>query len=124
MQVNKKKLKKVICINILLFLLLIGYYFLNHNWGVKIVCPFYTLTGLLCPGCGITRCLFSILQLEFKKAFLYNRLVFILLPFFLGYYLYNIYNYVLNKKRVEIPNWLVIILLIITLSFGVIRNII
>ena len=124
MQINKKKLRKVIYTNILLFLLLIIYYFLNRNFGFKIVCIFHELTGLLCPGCGITRCLFSIISLDFKKAFYYNQFVFILLPFFIVYYFYNIYNYVLDRKRKEVPNFILISIFIVMTIFTIVRNVI
>lgn len=97
---------------------------MNHNLGFKIVCLFHEITGLLCPGCGITRCLFAILNLDFKRAFYYNQLVFILLPLFGIYYIMNIYRYLLDKKRIEVPNYIVVILLFITLIFGVVRNLI
>lgn len=125
MQINKKKFKKVIYINILLFIILIGYYFLNKYYGVKILCPFNKLTGLLCPGCGITRCLFSIINLDFKKAFYYNQLVFVFLPFFIFIYLYNTYDYVFERKKpIKVPDKVGILLVVLTIAFGIIRNII
>lgn len=125
MQINKKKFKKVIYTNILLFILLIGYYLLNKYLGFKILCPFNALTGLLCPGCGITRCLFSIINLDFKKAFYYNQLVFVFLPFFIIIYLYNTYDYICERKKpIKIPDKFGIFLIILTILFGIIRNII
>lgn len=35
-------------------------------------CPFYMLTGLQCPGCGIQRALHSLLHLDFRAAWHYN----------------------------------------------------
>lgn len=64
-----------------LFLVAVAYYFANLWWGFSISCPFYRLTGWYCPGCGITRLLFSIMSGDFYHAFRYNPLVFILLPF-------------------------------------------
>lgn len=43
-------------------------------------CPFNRLTGLKCPGCGITRMILSLLRLDFKTAFFYNPAVFCLVP--------------------------------------------
>lgn len=45
---------------------------------LRIPCLFYEITGLLCPGCGITRMFASIARFEFEKAFMYNGLCFIL----------------------------------------------
>ena len=36
-------------------------------------CPFSYLFGLSCPGCGMTRAFFSLLQLRFAEAFYYTR---------------------------------------------------
>jgi hypothetical protein len=122
----KYRIKKVISFNTILLIIFIGYYFLNTKFNLKIYCPFYKLTNLFCPGCGITRCLFSILKLDFKSAFNYNMLVFILLPFLIIYYIYLSYIYILEKENKiikKIPNYLYYILIIITISFGILRNI-
>ena len=125
LQLNKKRLKRVICRYILLFLLFLGYYLLNKLTGFCIFCPINHFTGYLCPGCGVTRCLFSILELHFEKAFYYNQLVFILLPFFSFYCLYNTVDFVFEKNNpIRIPNYVMIPLLIIVIAFGVVRNII
>ncbi|MFT3990256.1 MAG: DUF2752 domain-containing protein [Luteolibacter sp.] len=43
-------------------------------------CVFRNTTGLLCPGCGMTRATYSTLHGQFYQAFRYNPLGFILLP--------------------------------------------
>ena len=122
-----KRLIRVIKSYIIILLLFVSYFFINKYTGFGIPCPFHKVTGLLCPGCGITRCLFSILQLHFTEAFHYNPLVFIYLPFIIAYILYKDYLYVYDKKDkilVKIPNIFTYILLIITIAFGIIRNLI
>lgn len=124
MQINKKRLKKVIYSGILLFALFIGYYLANKFLGFGIECPINHYTGYLCPGCGITRCLFSILELHFEQAFHYNSLVFVLLPFFAIYCGYNIFDYIFERnKPIVLPNYLVNFLIVIVIMFGIIRNI-
>src|SRR6266478_9480238 len=49
-------------------------------------CPFRTLTGLNCPGCGTTRCLHQLLHGHFVAAFELNPLMVLTLPL-LGYFL-------------------------------------
>jgi hypothetical protein len=44
------------------------------------LCPFRYLTGLPCPGCGLTRGLSSLLHLHFARAFDYHPLAYFLLP--------------------------------------------
>jgi hypothetical protein len=41
---------------------------------VAIGCPFRLLTGIPCPGCGMTRAFLSAFQLDFRSAFLYHPL--------------------------------------------------
>lgn len=113
---KKKRIIKVI----ILFALCLTIPYLN------IPCIFNKITGLYCPGCGITRMFIDILHFNFKDAFYHNMLVFILLPFITALVIYQIYLYINNKiddKTNKIPNWIMISLLIITLSFGVLRNI-
>lgn len=120
----QERLRNVIKKNALLIGILIGYYFFNRLTHISIPCFFKLISGFECPGCGITRCLFSILELDFKKAFNYNQLVFIMLPFFTIYYIYKTYMYIVNKKeKIIISDSFRILLLIIVIIFGIIRNI-
>ncbi len=123
----KQRLRKVITIYLCLLLMFIAYYIINKTTGFYIPCIFHELTGLDCPGCGITRCLFNIINLNFKEAFLVNPLVFIYLPFIIAYFLYKSYLYIFNKKDkilVKIPNYVIYIILGITILYGILRNII
>lgn len=43
-------------------------------------CPFHRLTGLDCPGCGLTRATYAGMQGRFAEAFRLNPLGVILLP--------------------------------------------
>lgn len=43
-------------------------------------CPFRALTGVICPGCGITRGLHHLLHGNLETAFVLNPLLFLLLP--------------------------------------------
>lgn len=43
-------------------------------------CPILWLTGISCPGCGITRAMVAVFRLDFAKAWYYNPTIFYLLP--------------------------------------------
>ena len=121
------RIKKIIRLNIVLQLSLICYYFINKYTGLYIPCIFKIITGFKCPGCGITHLLFHIIKLDLKDAFYDNPLVFIYLPFIIVYYIYQNYLYIYNKKDYivkKIPNFIWIILIVITILYGIIRNII
>ena len=100
------------------------YLILTEKLYIK--CLFNVVTGLYCPGCGITRCIIAIFELDFYQAFRYNALVFILLPFLCIYFIYQSYITIFNKKdklTKKIPNNVYYILLVIVIIFGIIRNI-
>ena len=123
----KKRLQHVIRNYLIILIIFISYFFINKYTGFGIPCLFYEITGYKCPGCGITRCLFAILHLNFKEAFNYNPLVFIYLPFIIAYFIYYDYLYIYNKKDkilVKIPSVFSYILLGITILYGILRNII
>lgn len=87
--------------------MLIFFLYLNKNYGFYIPCLFHKLTNLYCPGCGITRCIVSLLKGNISAAFKYNQLVFILLPFLTVYFIYKIYLYLTNSQDKiikKIPN--------------------
>lgn len=46
-------------------------------------CPLYALTGLYCPGCGSTRCLYSLVHFDLPGAMAMNPLLVVSLPFLL-----------------------------------------
>ena len=113
------KINNKVKIGIILFLLLISYYFLNQKFGIGIPCLFHEITGFYCPGCGITRLFFSLLQLDFYRAFRANPLIFILLIIVIFYYILN----KLCKINITIPSYIYYILLVIVILFGIFRNI-
>lgn len=108
---------------LILISFLIIYFILSELLDVGIPCLFYEITGYYCPGCGITRLLFSLLKLDFYQAFRYNPLIFILI-IITGIYL--LVKFILKKFMnisIEIPNYVYYILLVIVIIFGILRNI-
>lgn len=122
----KKRIVNIILILIVCLFIFIGYFYLNNKYGFSINCLFHKYTGFYCPGCGITRCLFALLKFDFYEAFMYNQLVFILLPFLLFLICYRIYLYIFDKEDKiikKVPNYVWILLLVIVIGFGIVRNI-
>lgn len=115
-------MKKKILICFLLLTLLITYLHLGNKFHIYIDCPIKKLTGLYCPGCGITRMLFAILQLDFYQAFRYNPLLFICLPFFIFFIIESL---ILKKEPLynKIPTKIWIIIIIVFIIYGILRNI-
>ena len=58
-------------------------------------CPIKFLTGISCPGCGMTRAILSALTLDFESAFDYHPLWCVLLPALALIFAFKLYG----KKR-------------------------
>ena len=108
---------------LILISFLIIYFILNELLDVGIPCLFYEITGYYCPGCGITRLLFSLLKLDFYQAFRYNPLIFILIIITVIYWLVKFILKKFMNISIEIPNYVYYILLVIVIIFGILRNI-
>ena len=119
----KNKIKLIIILTISILLLYI-YKYIFQKYHIGIPCIFHEITHLYCPGCGITRAIFSLLELDIKQALKQNLLI-IFLPLIIIY----IINYIkikLNKENVDpskiFPKSIWYILLIITITYGILRN--
>lgn len=102
------------------------YYFMFNELEIVIPCVFHLITGFYCPGCGITRMIFSLIKFDFYQAFRYNPLIFIFIPFILIIFIDLIIKWLIGRKDylyLKINNKMWLILVIITLLFGIIRNI-
>jgi len=119
---NSKKIIKLHIVIVLIGIIYIIWYRLTH---IGIPCVFHTVTGLYCPGCGISRMFFELSQFDFLKAFHNNVLAFILLPYGVFVYIRHMiyimkgkgYKY---KKRHQYISYAILALVI---AFGILRNI-
>ena len=116
-----KNLKNIL---ILIFIILV-YLILGHTFHIYIPCVFHEITGLYCPGCGVTRMLYSLLSGDMYAAFRYNMLLFVCLPIIVFLGINYIYAGFKNKKPLcfKIPNFIWIISIVILLIWMIIRNI-
>lgn len=119
----KNKIKLIIILTISILLLYI-YKYIFQKYHIGIPCIFHEITHLYCPGCGITRAIFSLLELDIKQALKQNLLI-IFLPLII-IYLINYIKIKLNKENVDpskiFPKSIWYILLIITITYGILRN--
>ena len=86
-------------------------------------CIFRKLFNIYCAGCGTTRMIKCIAHLRFKKAFMYNPFMFILLILFLIYLIYFVVLYVTTGKKAFLNYKILIVLAIILLIYMLLRNI-
>jgi hypothetical protein len=122
----KNTLYFVLPVLILTAISVIYYQFNPAKYDVFPKCPFHTLTGLNCPGCGSQRAIYSLLHGDFKKAISYNLLLVIGIPFVLICFYYKMRSLILRKdlrwNLVHYPLALKIFFVVVIL-FWVIRNI-
>jgi hypothetical protein len=100
------------------------YYLIVSFTGFAIPCVFRKITGLYCPGCGVTGMLTHIVRLDFKGAFECNQVLFVISPFILYLLGKMLYGYIrygrLTLKKFDTV--LTFVLIGILLVFGVVRN--
>ncbi len=107
---------------IVLIVIFLIYAVLIISFDIGIPCVFYEITGLYCPGCGITRLCLSLFEGDIYQAFRYNPIIFINLPILFILFVLNIF-FKKNKNIKKITDVIIIFLATITIIFGVIRNI-
>ncbi len=93
-------------------------------------CTLHSTTGLHCPGCGLTRSVYSSLHGEFAQAVAYNLLAPILIPlmFFgvvrgLWLTVFPPANFRASKRSPWLLRWFPAMLAAALIIFGVLRNI-
>ncbi len=102
----------------------LGYAWIVPRFG-GIPCVFRLITGLRCPGCGVTRMCICILHGDFAGAVRENMAVFCMLPAFALLLITRSVDYVRTGRRslFRWENVMAWIMIAVLLAFGVIRNI-
>ena len=92
--------------------------------GLALPCPFHLVTGLLCPGCGVTRMSLALLRLDFAAAWQANPALLLLLPVLAGLLGQVALRYVKTGQARLSPgqNILVWAMVLTLLLYGIGRN--
>ena len=101
------------------------YVFIVLHFHVGLCWPFERLTGLSCPGCGISGLLLHLLGGDVTGAFWCNPVTFCLLPALLALVGYLMYRYVKHGDQ-KVPKWMntaAVVTIGIYLIWGVVRNV-
>lgn len=107
----------IFCIFMILF------FFDPSAYGFYPPCIFRSLTGYYCPGCGSGQALYHLMHGELPKAFYYNPLAVLLLPpCLLAVIIQVVQRRGWKISLPELPAGAVVILLLIVLSFWLVRN--
>jgi hypothetical protein len=90
---------------------------------IRIPCPVFSLTGLECPGCGITRMIAALSRLDFGAAYGYNPFILVTSPLILFCIIYPEVKYIKRGERTlgafAFLPWVEIVL---ALAYAVVRN--
>ena len=94
--------------------------------GLAIPCLFRKVTGLLCPGCGVTGMCVALLHLDWRGAFSCHPVLFVLLLPLTAVLICGAAGYVQNG-RFRFARWQNLILYVSVAAlviFGVVRNLV
>lgn len=122
---RKYRIMLVLCSGLILAAAAAFFHFYS-GFPIPLVCAWYEITGLYCPGCGAGRACRAILQFHFVEAFCYNPVFVLLFPLFGLYFAVRITDWTVtggNHTDRKISVRLLIVILILVLVYGVIRNI-
>jgi uncharacterized protein DUF2752 len=100
------------------------YNFPPNAYGFYPRCPFYAVTHWLCPGCGATRALYSLLHGDWAGALHHNALFTLLTPLFIAWFAFWSYHAMRYDRfqRLSVPREVLLGAGIAVLLFTVTRN--
>ena len=102
----------------------IAYYIFFRLTRIGIKCPFNQITGFLCPGCGLSRMLLALIDLNIPLAIYYNAAAFFLLPFWVAVFISYYYEYI-KYGTVKMRMWykaVLVLTFVVLIVFGIARN--
>ncbi len=99
------------------------YLLLLDMTGIGIPCLFHLVTGLKCPGCGVTTMLLSLFRLDFLSAYRANPFLLLTLPFLVFEILFAGIYLPYRKKRSRANDIVLLVYILAFLAFGILRNV-
>lgn len=93
--------------------------------GIGVPCFIKSITGVKCPGCGISRTILAILTFKFDKVFSYNLIWPLIVFYLLWVYFFCARSYIKKgRPSYDSPTmWVDIAMLVILLVWWIVRNI-
>lgn len=123
---NKNEKRKRIIIVALSALSLVGLTLILMFTNIGLPCPTKVFFNIDCAGCGTTRMLRAVLKGDFYQAIRYNAATFILIPLIILFSVFQAAAYINgseNKLYKITPNWVYIVIIVLLVLFGILRNI-
>lgn len=100
----------------------LAYFAFIRVTGLSLPCPVHFLTGIMCPGCGLTTMLLALADGDIESAFRANELLFVTGPLILAFVFYDEVLWVRTGRRSALPTWVWILLLLLFIVFTIERN--
>ncbi len=121
-----KRIRRVAFIATLFIVIGIIYVAVVSFLKFGIPCVFYELTGLKCPGCGITRAIISMLHFRIYDAMTYNALAFLIIAYILFIFINTSWVYIKSGiyHLSAGKEYISVIFLILLVAWGIVRNVI
>jgi len=96
---NRNK-KKMIILQLMLLLVGVLAIFAIKTNIIEIIppCAVKEYLGIICPTCGVTRCVKNIMNFNFGTAFMYHPMFFIIACYLIFVDLLYVFNTIFNKK--------------------------
>ena len=121
MKVNRQRLKNLG----ILILVGLAYYLETQTLGFTLGCPLFQLTGLRCPGCGLTRACLLFMQGELAGAAAANWGLTLCLPLALPWLCVFVYRWLFNRptmtRGMKVTGVILVIWLVL---WGIVRNLV
>ena len=116
---------------VVLLLAVLFYIYKTFNPSVSSIfprCPFLSLTGLQCPGCGSQRAVHHLLNLEIVPAIYQNALLVLSIPYIMlgaGFdMLQNPSDKALKWRKILFSTKAIYVVLTLIITFSIIRNLV
>lgn len=122
---KKKRLVQLVTYMLCIILAGVLYGIFVKYTGFAIPCPIRTLTGLKCPGCGVTGMCIAMIHLDFKEAFQCHPMLFILLIPLMAVCAGSARTYIRDGSW-QMKRWQNLILyacIVLLVGYGAVRNV-
>ena len=120
----KERLGRTVRLGLILLLVGLAYLAFVLISGYRLPCPFFSLTGLSCPGCGVTRMIVALVEGDLPRAFASNPFLLLSSPLLVFLLAFSTVRYVRHgDMRLGRANSLAVAELVGAIAFGVLRNV-
>lgn len=102
--IKKENIKKMLILQLIIFSIGVLAIILTKTSITKLIppCTVKKAIGVICPTCGVTRCVSNFLSLNFEASFMYHPVAFILTSYLIFIDIIYIINTVFDKKFFKI----------------------